>query len=111
MRQTKEELLKVNKKLVSENANLQIELVDAKRRLTTERIRKEFAKAFNWMKSGAYAYNGQEPLVPTWEEIFVKIGSLINRVDEVNRIKAIEDTIPGFNDRLFYLENLIKEKK
>ena len=103
MRQTKEELIIEVTKLENQNARL----IN-----TDNNKRKEFAKAFKWYKqSNTFVHCDPEPIIPSWEEIFVKIGSLIDRVDEANRIKAIEDTIPGFNDRLFYLENLIKEKK
>ena len=45
-----------------------------------KRIRKEFAKAFNWgeRKSGLYDYEHKwEWITPTWEQIFVKIGKLL----------------------------------
>lgn len=45
-----------------------------------ERRRKEFAKAFNWVKNiqtFGYSHIEKEPQLPTWEEIFVQIGKLL----------------------------------
>lgn len=46
-----------------------------------ERRRKEFAKAFNWVKNANYNSFGthieKEPQLPTWEQIFVHIGRLL----------------------------------
>jgi hypothetical protein len=41
-----------------------------------ERKRKEFAKAFNWMKE-VYGYNERDALCPTWEQIFIETGKLL----------------------------------
>ena len=48
---------------------------------TDERRRKEFAKAFNWVKNARYdSHNDhveKEPQLPSWEQIFVQIGKLL----------------------------------
>ena len=46
-----------------------------------ERRRKEFAKAFFWYETRkGFMYNDSEEKfkIPSWEEIFVKIGKLLN---------------------------------
>jgi len=56
------------------------------------RLRKEFAKAFNWYKKGSN-YNYKEELEePSWEEIFVKVGELLRDYKEKEINEAI-DTI------------------
>lgn len=46
-----------------------------------ERRRKEFAKAFNWVKNARYDTFGihieKEPQLPSWEQIFVQLGRLL----------------------------------
>lgn len=46
-----------------------------------ERRRKEFAKAFGWVKNTHFDnlanHNWQEPQLPSWEQIFVQIGKLL----------------------------------
>ena len=45
-----------------------------------ERRRREFAKAFNWVKNirmVGYMHVEQEPQTPSWEEIFVQVGKLL----------------------------------
>lgn len=43
-----------------------------------ERRRKEFAKAFSWWKRiTAYDYGDRDPLLPSWEQIFVEVGKLL----------------------------------
>lgn len=40
--------------------------------------RKEIAKAFGWYKKrNQYDYGDTEPRLPSWEEIFVELGSLL----------------------------------
>jgi hypothetical protein len=44
-----------------------------------ERIRKEFAKAFHWTKrKSSYDYE-DEILKPTWEEVLIEVGKLLER--------------------------------
>jgi len=45
-----------------------------------ERRRKEFAKAFNWVKNAQFtSFNHieKEPQLPSWEQIFVQLGKLL----------------------------------
>jgi len=48
--------------------------------------RKEFAKAFRWYKaSSPYRFNdSEEVILPTWEQVWVRIGSLLNDRDLVD---------------------------
>ena len=44
--------------------------------------RKEIAKAFGWYKKrGQYDYSDTEPRLPSWEEIFVELGRLLQSKD------------------------------
>lgn len=49
--------------------------------VSDERRRKEFAKAFNWVKNANFNTYGthieKEPQLPSWEQIFVQIGRLL----------------------------------
>ena len=45
-----------------------------------ERRRKEFAKAFDWVKNMqmlGYSHIEKEPQLPSWEQIFVQVGKLL----------------------------------
>ena len=45
-----------------------------------ERRRKEFAKAFNWVKNArldSFNHIEKEPQLPSWEQIFVQLGKLL----------------------------------
>lgn len=45
-----------------------------------ERRRKEFAKAFNWVKNADFGIGNhiwKEPQLPSWEQIFVQVGRLL----------------------------------
>jgi len=46
-----------------------------------ERRRKEFAKAFNWVKNAGYSsytnHIDKEPQLPSWEQIFIQVGRLL----------------------------------
>lgn len=45
-----------------------------------ERRRKEFAKAFDWVKNMqmlGYSHVEKEPQTPSWEQIFVQVGKLL----------------------------------
>ena len=63
---TKEELLK-------QVGELETKISLSK--LREEKIKVEFAKAFDWYENKMY--DGKEYKKPTWEEIFVKIGKLL----------------------------------
>lgn len=60
-----------------------------------EHIRTEFARAFGWYKSyGNYSgYGESTPRLPTWEEIFIETGRLLNRsqiLSDTQHIKSLE---------------------
>ena|SRR3990167_6462148 len=69
MSQTKEELIKENARL--EQINKEFSETDTRRR-------KEFAKAFSWVKPyNPYDNNIKEFLDPTWPEIYIQMGKLL----------------------------------
>ena len=71
----------------------------------SEAIRKEFSKAFNWYKEkGAYD-STKETYLPTWYEIFTKIGKLLERQNKFIHYENIQDAL----QRITYLEEKIKE--
>lgn len=72
--------------------NAKIETINNWSKQDAER-RAEFAKAFNWKDGNGYnaAYK-----VPSWPEIFVHIGKLLNR----NDLEAITGTIEGLRTDL-----------
>ena len=57
-----------------------------------ERRRKEFAKAFNWRRD-VYGSMENTPSVPSWEQIFVEVGRLLenkNFMDYENTISELQ---------------------
>lgn len=59
-------------------------------------IRKEFAKAFNWYSyENQFGYSRQEKklLEPTWGEIFIEVGKILERATEKDVIccKQLEE--------------------
>ena len=72
-----------------------------------ERRRKEFAKAFNWVRRGMYGVSVEEPLLPSWEEIFVKVGRLL-ATDDVSKLQRSMD---GNFERLNNLEQEVFSKR
>ena len=95
MKQTKEQLVKENIKLNSEN--LAWDKLDVGRR-------KEFAKAFNWWKlQTIYDYGDREPLLPSWEEIFVEVGKLLAArtfYDFEGNISELECAVKDLQEKL-----------
>ena len=67
-------------------------------------IKKEFAKAFNWRKTGPYSHN--EHKEPTWAEIFRQVGKLQERANR----KDNSDKLNMLQDRIEYLEEELKNK-
>lgn len=104
---TKVEMIKVNTMYANDNRRLMTELEDAKRASNNEYIRREFAKAFSWFKRSSYGYDNSEPKLPSWEEIFIKVGSLLDKTNNENRLISIEDRLNHF-DSLF---TELQEKK
>jgi hypothetical protein len=53
-----------------------------------EYIRKEFAKAFGWwidrdVMYARYDNSDRKPRTPTWEEIFIEVGRLLNALSRL----------------------------
>jgi len=87
--------MKTKEELIKENAELS-DRVD--KLIDNDEIRRiEFARAFNWTKQEAsYAYQSIEYKKPTWAEIFVQLGRLLEthdseslRVDFENLAKEV----------------------
>lgn len=93
--------------LIEEVANLKH---DNERYILQDQInRKEFAKAFRWHKqpkpySGGYN-EPQEPILPSWEQIWVNLGTLL----AARTFYDLEGNISELENRLKDLENKIKE--
>ena len=69
-----------------------------------ENRRIEFAKAFHWFKKkGAYDYQ-EEYLTPTWVQIFIEIGRLL----EKRNYKDLSDRISRNEDQLFKINEMIE---
>lgn len=81
---TKEELIKLNEKLIVEKTFLKEQ---------GDNLRQEFAKAFDWYVQETRYDAEKELKTPTWEEIFVEIGKLLSVkrfYDMDNKVKGIE---------------------
>ena len=71
-----------------------------------ENRRIEFAKAFNWFKKkGAYDYQ-EEYKTPTWIEIFIEIGKLL----EKRSYKDLSDRLNETEQQLFELKEKIRKE-
>jgi len=60
------------------------------------RRRKEFAKAFNWYLKKLYHGDETEYRTPSWEEIFIEIGSLLHAkgmLSDTRRLEALENSV------------------
>lgn len=71
-----------------------------------ERRRKEFAKAFGWFKRNPYG-GDPEYSVPTWEQIWVEVGKLLN----VRDFRDYEGNISELECKLEDLEKRIAPEK
>ena len=81
---TKEELIAENATLRKQNEHY----------ITQDKaIRDEFAKAFNWYKPHGGYRDERLPATPTWEKVFVQLGSLLaarNFMDFEGNISELE---------------------
>jgi hypothetical protein len=75
---TKEELIRENTQLIS-SVNLS--------RAKSTKIRNELAKAFGWNEDNLYRKSIEEP---SWEEIFIEIGRLLESRNQQNNQKELE---------------------
>lgn len=66
-----------------------------------ETIRREFAKIFDWTKpKERYDYNDYEVYrTPTWAEIFVKVGRLLETKDNIGLKERLESLEAMFSSR------------
>ena len=94
------QLIKRNSELVEENAQLKIDLGRAERISFDEPRRKEFAKAFNWREDKSMYSSTKELKLPTWTEIFVKIGALLATHDVEERLNEIDIKIGYFESAI-----------
>lgn len=69
-------------------------------------LRKEFAKAFNWHTTKLYG-NESEPLEPSWSQIFVQIGKLLQKEKNVD----IEIRIGELTSDVAFLSQQLNKKE
>ena len=95
---------KTKEELIAEIAKLETQLKD--RVEYGERVRREFAKAFNWgeRKGGLYDYDKKfEWTTPSWEQIFVEVGKLLacrNFYDLEGNVSELECKLEDLEKRL-----------
>ena len=68
-----------------------------------EFLRKEFAKAFGWYKKRGMYDVVDEILKPTWEQIFIELGRLIQRQRteiEQSRMTALEEDMFQLKEKI-----------
>lgn len=78
-----------------------------------ERRLKEFAKAFGWKKNSSYN-SENDPIIPSWEQVFVKIGELlaantfVNLLSDLHRledkINSVENQVGDFHELLLKIK-------
>ena len=94
-KQTKEQLL-------SEVSKLETQLKERTEYLI--RVRKEFAKVFNWyVRPTPYGSESEEPTLPSWELIFTEIGKLLaarSFMDFEGNISELEVKLEDLEKRL-----------
>lgn len=93
--------------LIIENARLQSELGSAE--MNDTRLRREFAKAFKWFNpKGVYDSHGEtDPITPTWEQVFIKVGGLIERDSKFQmaaNYERVEKIVQSLETRVENLE-------
>jgi len=65
-------------------------------RVRDEEIKQEFAKAFGWFESRGIMHarfdrSDEDPQKPSWSEIFVKVGKLLQNEIFSSTLKKVED--------------------
>jgi len=93
MKQTKEQMIEEVAKLKHDNERLILQ---------DQLKRKEFAKAFGWYTSKPYG-GDKEVSLPTWEQIFVNLGTLL----AAKNFMDYEGNISELECKLEYLEKKI----
>ena len=93
---------KTKEQLIAEVSELETKLKE--RVEYGERVRREFAKAFNWYKGGGlYGNSDREPIIPSWEMIFIEIGKLLaarNFTDFEGNVSELEVKLEDLERRL-----------
>lgn len=97
----------MTKKPTKEELLVQLELLKSNNQAwaqADERRRKEFAKAFSWFKKrGQYDYNSEpEPSLPTWEQIWVNLGSLLasrNFLDFSGNVRDLQTKVEALENK------------
>lgn len=94
----KEQLIEENARLKRDNEVL---------RTRDENSRKEFALAFRWFrKKGQYDYGESEVRIPTWVEIYVELGKLLERQKRLDYIVQNESNQIQIQELRIDLEDL-----
>lgn len=97
---------KQEKKINKEDLLIEMEILKKKHELCSDRDlerRKEFARAFGWNKKrGQYDYGDVELYEPTWVEVFVELGKLLNA-------KNFNDFSGNVSELEVMVDNLQKE--
>lgn len=72
-----------------------------------EYLRKEFARAFGWYeRRGAYDnYGDEKPRTPSWEEIFIEVGRMLNRSQTLTDTQYIQ----SLDTRFQFLEEAVRK--
>ena len=88
-------------KLEQENEDLlqRVFKAEASRDLETTKDvnrRKEFAKAFNWRKQKSVYNYDEEIILPSWEEIFIEIGKLLQQ----KKVNSCKQDIEDINNKI-----------
>lgn len=72
--------IKTKEELIKENVELSVKVAYLKE--NEDKIKEEFAKAFNWTESEPDFYGRRFKLkTPSWNEIFIQIGRLLAKND------------------------------
>lgn len=103
---TKEELVKENSALTAEiqSLNKLVDFIKEENKKKSEEIRKEFAKAFGWYEETqefGYPSKTRTLRTPTWIEIFVELGKLLN-------VGTVRDFEGNLSEMEVSVENLAK---
>lgn len=70
-----------------------------------EEIRLEFAKAFNWQKEGAFRNTRDEYLTPSWGQILVKVGGLLNK----SGVLKLQDKVDDLRSEVARVGDMVHE--
>ena len=97
MKITKEELIEKNAELKHDNERLTLQ---------DQLIRREFAKAFSWYKPKRQYDTEQELSLPSWEQIFVHVGTLL----AARTFLDYDGNVSELETAVMRIENEMREK-